>query len=110
MLAAKNMSEILCHARGPTRSVPALLFHARYSHTVTAKSSYVVASSEKDPYQYQVGFGNRFVSEALCVVFRRGRRAPLSLTQRRTTQAWGTPSGTKFPTKGQIWAIRRGGE
>ena len=46
-----------------------------------AKPSYMTASTEKDPYQYQVGFGNRFVSEALCVLYRVGITA-VSLTQR----------------------------
>jgi len=67
MLPAKNLREILRHAGGLTRrTVPALRFrwHTQYSHTVTSKP-YIAASTEKDPYQYQFGFGNRFVSEAL---------------------------------------------
>ena len=67
MLPAKNLSEVLRHARGFTRTAPAPSLHVRYSHTVTAKSSHIAASTEKDPYRYQVGFGNRFVSEALWV-------------------------------------------
>ncbi|THH13886.1 hypothetical protein EW146_g6398 [Bondarzewia mesenterica] len=42
--------------------------NARYissNHGVTAKSSYITSTSDKDPYQYQVGFGNRFASEAI---------------------------------------------
>ncbi|KAH9038148.1 homogentisate 1,2-dioxygenase [Lactarius hengduanensis] len=63
----KSLSEILRHARGLIRtpSSPVLSFHVRYSHTITARPLYIAASTEKDPYQYQVGFGNRFVSEAL---------------------------------------------
>lgn len=67
MLPAKNLRKVLRRAGGFTRTAHALSFHVRYSHTVTAKSSYIAASTEKDPYQYQVGFGNRFVSEALWV-------------------------------------------
>lgn len=33
--------------------------------SVTAKSAFLTKSTEKDPYQYQVGFGNRFASEAV---------------------------------------------
>ncbi len=106
MLPAKNLSEILRYARGLTRtaSSPALSFRVRYSHTVTAKSSYIAASTEKDPYQYQVGFGNRFVSEALWVLCR-ARLTRLGLTQRHMMQAWGTPSGAEYPAEGQIWAV-----
>lgn len=31
----------------------------------TAKNAFVTKPAEKDPYQYQVGFGNRFASEAM---------------------------------------------
>ena len=75
MLPAKNLSDILRYARGLAPTVPAHHFQVRYSHTVTTKSSYIAASSEKDPYQYQVGFGNRFVSEALWVVLCHSRRS-----------------------------------
>jgi hypothetical protein len=100
MLPAKDLSKILCHARGLTRTPPALNFHVRNSHTVKAKSSYIVASSEKDPYEYQVGFGNRFVSEALCVVLRRGHRAPLGLTQKAYDAGLGHSQWRKIPHKG----------
>ena len=36
----------------------------------SAQSAFYVSSTEKDPYKYQVGFGNRFASEAMCVLFR----------------------------------------
>lgn len=31
----------------------------------SAQSAFYVSSTEKDPYKYQVGFGNRFASEAM---------------------------------------------
>lgn len=31
----------------------------------TAAGSFSVKRTEKDPYEYQVGFGNRFASEAM---------------------------------------------
>ncbi|KAH9949789.1 homogentisate 1,2-dioxygenase [Amylocystis lapponica] len=34
-------------------------------HGATAQSAYSTTATEKDPYQYQVGFGNRFASEAI---------------------------------------------
>ncbi|KAI0059248.1 homogentisate 1,2-dioxygenase [Artomyces pyxidatus] len=37
----------------------------RCVHNVTARSSYITTRTDKDPYQYQKGFGNRFVSEAV---------------------------------------------
>lgn len=39
----------------------------------SAQGSFVIRSEEKDPYQYQVGFGNRFASEAMYVLNRRLR-------------------------------------
>ncbi|KAJ1302530.1 hypothetical protein OPQ81_002847 [Rhizoctonia solani] len=38
---------------------------ARSVVSVTARSAFVTKPTEKDPYQYQVGFGNRFASEAV---------------------------------------------
>ena len=40
------------------------LVHATQS---TAQGAFSVSATEKDPYQYQVGFGNRFASEAMYV-------------------------------------------
>ncbi|KAN0104027.1 homogentisate 1,2-dioxygenase [Russula decolorans] len=51
-------------ARALTRS-PFSSCHARQTHSVSAQSSYITKLTEKDPYQYQVGFGNRFASEAV---------------------------------------------
>lgn len=31
----------------------------------TAKGAFITTVSDKDPYIYQVGFGNRFASEAM---------------------------------------------
>lgn len=86
MLPAKHLSELLpvLHSGGLTRtaSSPALSFHDRYSHSATAKSSCISKTTVKDPYQYQFGFGNRFVSEALWVLSR-SRHSRLSLTESR---------------------------
>ncbi|KAI0046174.1 homogentisate 1,2-dioxygenase [Auriscalpium vulgare] len=48
----------------------------RNHHCVTAKSAYITAPSEKDPYQYQVGFGNRFASEAVPGTLPAGQNSP----------------------------------
>ncbi|KAJ7220230.1 homogentisate 1,2-dioxygenase [Mycena pura] len=42
----------------------------------TARSSFVTKPAEKDPYQYQVGFGNRFASEAIPGVLPEGQNSP----------------------------------
>ena len=34
----------------------------------TAQAPVITEAHPKDPYQYQLGFGNRFASEALCVL------------------------------------------
>ncbi|KAG8707931.1 hypothetical protein FRC08_000215 [Ceratobasidium sp. 394] len=44
--------------------------------SVTAKSAFLTKSTEKDPYQYQVGFGNRFASEAVPGVLPQGQNSP----------------------------------
>ncbi|KAH9170650.1 homogentisate 1,2-dioxygenase [Lactarius sanguifluus] len=93
----KNLSWILRrHARGLIRtpSSPVLSFHVRYSHTVTARSSYIAASTEKDPYQYQVGFGNRFVSEALPRVLPVAQNTPQRVNMGYTLK--GLMTGTSF--------------
>ena len=67
MLPTKLLSSAFSYIRGPTRAafLPGPCIRARQVHNGTAKSSYITASTEKDPYQYQVGFGNRFASEAV---------------------------------------------
>jgi len=57
--------------------LPALSCRARQNHSVVAKTSYATLPTERDPYQYQVGFGNRFASEAVWAFFRTG---PISIT------------------------------
>ncbi|KAF8596173.1 Homogentisate 1,2-dioxygenase [Ceratobasidium sp. AG-I] len=44
--------------------------------SITAKSAFLTKSTEKDPYQYQVGFGNRFASEAIPGVLPVGQNSP----------------------------------
>ena len=67
MHPTKRLNRTFSYVRGSTRAalLPRISFHARQVHNATAKSSYITASTEKDPYQYQVGFGNRFASEAV---------------------------------------------
>jgi hypothetical protein len=76
MHPAKRLNRAFGCIRGPTFAANSLALscRARQNHSVTARSSYITASTEKDPFQYQVGFGNRFASEALWV--------PLSLIPR----------------------------
>ncbi|KAF9460311.1 homogentisate 1,2-dioxygenase [Collybia nuda] len=42
----------------------------------SAQSSFTTVSSERDPYQYQVGFGVRFASEALPGTLPQGQNSP----------------------------------
>lgn len=42
----------------------------------TAQGAYITKAYPKDPYQYQLGFGNRFASEALPDVLPRGQNNP----------------------------------
>ncbi|KAA1467122.1 homogentisate 1,2-dioxygenase [Dentipellis sp. KUC8613] len=60
-VAAASARSVLCqtHAKQPSarRGVA--------NYTVTAKSTYITKATEKDPYDYQPGFGNRFASEAI---------------------------------------------
>ncbi|KAJ7082869.1 homogentisate 1,2-dioxygenase [Mycena belliarum] len=42
----------------------------------TARAAYATKPTEKDPYQYQVGFGNRFASEAIPGVLPEGQNSP----------------------------------
>jgi homogentisate 1,2-dioxygenase len=42
----------------------------------TAKSAFTTEPTPEDPYAYQVGFGNRFASEAVPNVLPRGMNAP----------------------------------
>ncbi|KAH7338704.1 homogentisate 1,2-dioxygenase [Rhizoctonia solani] len=49
---------------------------ARNVASVTAKSSFITKPTEKDPYQYQVGFGNRFASEAIPGTLPDGQNMP----------------------------------
>ncbi|KAF5349996.1 hypothetical protein D9756_009226 [Leucocoprinus leucothites] len=42
----------------------------------TAQGAYITKAYPKDPYQYQVGFGNRFASEALPDVLPQGQNSP----------------------------------
>ena len=67
MYPTKRLDRTFSYVRGSTRVafLPSISFRARQAHNATAKSSYITASTEKDPYQYQVGFGNRFASEAV---------------------------------------------
>ncbi|KAG8782749.1 hypothetical protein FRC12_020458 [Ceratobasidium sp. 428] len=44
--------------------------------SVTAKSAFLTKPAEKDPYQYQVGFGNRFASEAVPGVLPEAQNSP----------------------------------
>lgn len=63
----KRLNGAFRYARGPAlvATLPVLSRRARRNHSVTAKSSYITTSTERDPYQYQAGFGNRFASEAV---------------------------------------------
>jgi hypothetical protein len=63
----KFLSGALHYTVRPTGSaiLPSLSCRVRQTHSVTARSSYITVSTEEDPYQYQVGFGNRFASEAV---------------------------------------------
>jgi hypothetical protein len=67
MHPVKRLNRVFSYIRGPTFAANSLALscRARQNHSVTARSSYITASTEKDPYQYQVGFGNRFASEAV---------------------------------------------
>jgi hypothetical protein len=42
----------------------------------TAKGAFSTRTTEKDPYQYQVGFGNLFASEAIPGVLPEGQNSP----------------------------------
>ncbi|KAJ6483829.1 homogentisate 1,2-dioxygenase [Mycena vitilis] len=42
----------------------------------TARTAFTTKATEKDPYQYQVGFGNRFASEAVPGVLPEGQNSP----------------------------------
>jgi homogentisate 1,2-dioxygenase len=42
----------------------------------TARAAFATKPTEKDPYQYQVGFGNRFASEAIPGVLPEGQNSP----------------------------------
>ncbi|KAJ7503555.1 homogentisate 1,2-dioxygenase [Mycena galericulata] len=42
----------------------------------TARTAFATKPTEKDPYQYQVGFGNRFASEAIPGVLPEGQNSP----------------------------------
>ncbi len=62
------LSRALRYTRAQARALSrssVFSYHSRQTHSVTAQSSYITKSTEKDPYQYQVGFGNRFASEAV---------------------------------------------
>jgi homogentisate 1,2-dioxygenase len=67
MHPVNRLNRAFSHIRGPTcaANLLALSCRSRQTHSVTARSSYITTSTEKDPYQYQVGFGNRFASEAV---------------------------------------------
>ncbi|CCO31774.1 hypothetical protein BN14_05824 [Rhizoctonia solani AG-1 IB] len=61
------------------RTVPVTNRHpllARSVASVMARSAFVTTPTEKDPYQYQVGFGNRFESEAIPGVLPNGQIMP----------------------------------
>ncbi|KAJ6553584.1 homogentisate 1,2-dioxygenase [Mycena vulgaris] len=42
----------------------------------TARTAYTTTATDKDPYHYQVGFGNRFASEAIPGVLPEGQNSP----------------------------------
>ncbi|KAJ7163880.1 homogentisate 1,2-dioxygenase [Mycena crocata] len=42
----------------------------------TARTAFATTPTDKDPYQYQVGFGNRFASEAIPGVLPEGQNSP----------------------------------
>ena len=67
MHPTKPLNRAFSYTRGPTRAsfFPSLSFRARQVHNATAKSSYITVPTKDDPYRYQVGFGNRFASEAV---------------------------------------------
>ncbi|TFY64661.1 hypothetical protein EVG20_g5872 [Dentipellis fragilis] len=49
------------------------------NYTVTAKSTYITKATEKDPYDYQSGFGNRFASEAIPGTLPNAQNSPQKL-------------------------------
>ena len=85
-------------ARVPTRS-PSSSCHARQTHSVTAQSSYITKSTEKDPYQYQVGFGNRFASEAVCVSLSHASQLLKVLLNDRRHRPGALPDAQNCPQK-----------
>lgn len=44
--------------------------------TATAKAAFLTEPSETDPHPYQIGFGNRFASEAVPNVLPKGQNVP----------------------------------
>ncbi|KAI0257822.1 homogentisate 1,2-dioxygenase-domain-containing protein [Gloeopeniophorella convolvens] len=76
MLSARILSTSLRHVRPARTLMPSVARRVRHNHTVTAKSSYITAPTKKDPYQYQVGFGNRFASEAVPGVLPEAQNCP----------------------------------
>jgi hypothetical protein len=63
---------------GPDKSL-SLLNMPPSTTGATAQGSFSTKPTPKDPYQYQVGFGNRFASEALYVTFHYLSRMIVSL-------------------------------
>ncbi|EMD35056.1 hypothetical protein CERSUDRAFT_116559 [Gelatoporia subvermispora B] len=49
------------------------------SFTATAQGTYATSPTKEDPYKYQTGFGNRFMSEALPGVLPQGQNTPQKL-------------------------------
>lgn len=49
---------------------------SKISYSATAKTSFSTAPTDLDPYSYQVGFGNRFSSEAVPGTLPLGRNTP----------------------------------
>ncbi|KAG8740910.1 hypothetical protein FRC10_003569 [Ceratobasidium sp. 414] len=67
---------MLCHIARALRAPSFRFSYNRNVTSITAKSAFLTKSTEKDPYQYQVGFGNKFASEAVPGVLPEGQNSP----------------------------------
>ena len=66
----------------------------------TAQNAYSTEPTEKDPYVYQVGFGNRFASEAMCV-----RSLGMTREFADFIQPRGASARTESTPEEQVWAV-----
>ena len=66
----------------------------------SAQGSFVIRAEERDPYQYQVGFGNRFASEAMYILNR--RLCYWMVANYAHSQTWDAPRRPEQPSEMQI--------